>query len=389
MKPVRLILAAALALLLLPPLTGGGLTRAAAAGPVSDDNAALQYWQAFGLMSDEGTVKQLEDIDAIKFEGDAMNLVRDNNPRLAYLYAGASMPRCDWGIDFSTGPETLLPHLGRSRDLARLAVLRARYRFEQRRDRDGVDDVLATFELAKDAGETPVLICILVRYAIEQMAIDTLARHLPTMDRATLDYLATKLETLPAPDSLKRVWPQESKYFIDWTIERVDKIEKESGGDARKWSEGVLALAMFTREDAAEVRKVGVPPPKEFRALMASIKTLLAQLVDVTDLPMAEQDAKLEELQKPFTKDPLSKLLVPHQNKIFLTRRRWQVRHAMLDAAVAVVRDGEAALKEKKYADPFGDGAPFTYRKTDGGFVLESKLVFEGKPVTLPVGNKK
>jgi hypothetical protein len=299
------------------------------------------------------------------------------------------MPRCDWGLDFRTGPETLMPHLGESRELARLAVLRARYRFEQGRHRDGVGDVLATMELAKDVGETPVLISILVRYMLELMAIDTLARDLPKMDRPTLDYLAKELERLPVEDSLRRVWPQEGKYFVDWTIERVDRLAKESGGDANEFAEGMLALAIFDKEGADELRRIGVPPPAKLRAMLESLKGLLAEVGKATDLPPAEQDARLEEIQKPFKSDPVMKVFVPEQNKIFHNRRRWQARHAMLDAAVAVQRDGEAALKDKRHADPFGDGKPFTYRKTDGGFELESKLTFEGKPVTLGIGSAK
>jgi hypothetical protein len=61
----------------------------------------------------------------------------------------------------------------------------------------------------------------------------------------------------------------------------------------------------------------------------------------------------------------------------------------MLKAAVAIRRDGEVALKDAKYADPFGDGAPLTYRKTEGGFELQSKLVVDGKPVVLAVGAPK
>ena len=60
----------------------------------------------------------------------------------------------------------------------------------------------------------------------------------------------------------------------------------------------------------------------------------------------------------------------------------------MLDAAVAVAREGDKVLQDKRLADPFGDG-PFKYRKTDGGFELESKLMFEGKPVALNVGASK
>jgi hypothetical protein len=356
---------------------------ARADAPLTDDNAALQYWQGTSMITD-GTRKILDDFDHVEFEGDVLNEVRDNNARMQFLYAGAAMPRCDWGLDYRQGYDLLMPHLGMCRDLGRLALLRARYRFEQGRFHDGVQDVLATFELAKDLGSTPIMISQLVQYSIDQMAIDTLARSLPRMDRATLDELAKALEAIPAPDPFSRVFPQQLKYFADKTLQQVDKIDKESGGDMAKWRQGVLAMTVFANEDNGPIRR-NVPPPAELREMIESIKKLLVEEERIAGLPIAEQDQWLDKIEKQANLNPLQQVFVPAQRKIFQTRRRWQARHAMLDAAVAVVRDGEKALQVKRYADPFGDG-PFTYRKTDGGFELQSKLLFEGKAVSVSVG---
>src|SRR5678816_3756345 len=170
--------------------------------------------------------------------------------------------RCDWGLDLRKGPDMLMPHLNMTRVLGRQTLIRARYRFEQGRWHDGLADVLATFEMARDAGDTPIMISLLVRYNIEQMSIDTLARRLDRMDRPALDELAKALETIPAPDLFKRVFPTESKYFVDGMLDRLAKIEKESGGDAAKWSQGVLSLSWLP--DAEELRRDGVPPPDSF-----------------------------------------------------------------------------------------------------------------------------
>lgn len=350
-----------------------------------DDNAALQYWQGIVLITDS-TKKTLENWDTVEIKGDVLNDVRDNNPRLEYLHAGAAMPRCDWGLDMRKGPALLLPHLGESRDLARLAFLRARYRFEQGRAQAGVDDVLDTFELAKDLGDTPILISLLVRYSIEQQAIDTLAAHLPLMDQPALDRLAKALETLPAPDQLGKVWSAEPKYFVDPALDRVRQLEKQSAGDQNKWVEGVLAMGMYT--EGHPMRAEDVPPPAKLIEAMEAIKHVMADLEKITDLPPAEQDVRLDEMKQRYKSYALAMTLLPDQNKVFATRRRWQARHAMLDAAVAVQREGEAVLKDKKYADPFGDG-PFESAKSGNGFELRSKLVVEGKPVTLTAGKTK
>jgi hypothetical protein len=355
--------------------------------PPSDlppDNAALQYWQGSASVS-EATKKRLEEYDTVALQGDALADVSDDNRSIAFVHAGAAMAKCDWGLDLRKGSELLVPHLHMTRILGRQTLMRARYRFEQGRWHDGLDDVLATFEMAKDAGDTPIMISLLVRYNIEQSAIDTLARHLDKMDRPTLDELAKALETIPAPDQFNRVFPTESKYFIGWVLERLDQMEKESAGDAAKWSQAVLSSKWLSEEDAAELRRVGVPPPAEMKAALGSAKQLLVEEERISERPVAEQDPWLAGIQTRFGGKPIMQKFVAAQQKSFLVRRGWQARHAMLKAAVAVKRDGEGTLQDKTHADPFGDGS-FAHRKTDGGFELQSMLVVGGKPVALTIG---
>ena len=63
-----------------------------------------------------------------------------------------------------------------------------------------------------------------------------------------------------------------------------------------------------------------------------------------------------------------------------------ETRLAMLRAAIAVRLSGFDALSAEAHRDPYGTG-PFTYAKTERGFVLRSTLVDpRGKPVELTVG---
>jgi hypothetical protein len=358
--------------------------------PPLEDNAALQYWQAVSMMS-EKTKEAIDEAD-VTAPTPAMLadwVADDNDTRLAYVHAGAAMSRCDWGLDFSKGPELLLPHLNHARTLANFAMLRAAYRFRQQRWRDGFDDVLATLELAKDVGETPFLVSVSVRYGIEDMAITVVASHLPEMDRATLDHLAVVLEPLPGDDSFKRVWPAKSEYVVGWAFAQVGRIERQAAGDEAKWAEGLLKLrTVFGGNNDEALRALGnnVPRPAQLRASLDAVNEMLADLEKVTDLPTADQDERLAGVANRLRRDPVARLMLGDPKDAFAARRRWQTRHVLLKAAVAVAGGGEAAVKEKRYADPFGDGAPFEYRKTENGFDLRSKLTFRGEAVTLSVG---
>lgn len=370
---------APLTAVLLLAFAGGAATAAEQPKP---DNAALRYWQAFALMPQSKDQEQFINAwETVPLSTLTADLVKDGGYALSCMHGGAALDRCDWGLNYEEGPGLVMPHLARARDLGRFALLRARHRFEDGDPRGGIDDALAAYELGRDAGD-PILICILVQYAIQNPAVDALARYLPQLKPAELQYLADRLARTPAGDELKAVWGTESKYMVDWAAERMKQLSKE-GGD---WGEKMLAMPLWSKEDAARIRAAGVPTLENMLAAIATIKTYLAELEKLTDLPPGPQDARLAELKKQTAQaHPLADILMPNPAKVFETRRRWQARRAMLEAAVAVARDGAEALKRKEHADPFGQG-PFEYRKTEGGFELQSKLTYEGKPVALTVG---
>jgi hypothetical protein len=368
---------------------GVSLTRASHAAPqdTRPDNAALLYWQAFALMPESKDLEEsLEKWDRVELDGRIVGLLKLSENSLKQFHAGATIHDVDWGLDRKQGPELLLPYLARSRDLSRLALLRARYRFSTGDFRGGIDDATATLQLGQHVTD-PIVICMLVQYLIQNSAIETIAHVLPEFDRTSLDELARRLDAISADDMMRQAWQNQSKYTIDWVVARLRRDAQETKGDQAKWVERVLALPL-AEDKIEEFKKIGVPPPEKLIPRIELLKTFFKQMEVVTDLPFAEQDAKLAELENSFATDEVGKLVVPRQGKILQTRRRWQARRTMLNAAVAVQREGEGALKDARYADPFGSG-PFVYRKTDGGgFELQSRLTFDGKPVTVTVGGK-
>ena len=63
-----------------------------------------------------------------------------------------------------------------------------------------------------------------------------------------------------------------------------------------------------------------------------------------------------------------------------------RAKEQMLQVALDVMRSGPAAAARSR--DPWGDGAPFACRETDGGYELVSQLQRDGKPVTLRIPRK-
>ena len=120
--------------------------------PEPSANAALQYWQAFAVMPalDKGQEKILAEWATVPLDAAVRKLVESSRMSVEYLRRGARMRHCDWGLDYNDGVGLLLPHLGKARDLARLAALHARLEFERGNRGAGVE-VVANINRAAEA----------------------------------------------------------------------------------------------------------------------------------------------------------------------------------------------------------------------------------------------
>ena len=360
----------------------------AAAAP--EENAALAYWQAFAAVpAGDAQAATIEAGDKAIFNDPTLKLIDESAYALDELRRGARMSRCDWGMDYNRGPELRMPHLAKGRQLARLALLRARHRFEYGRPRDGVVDALAAMKLGHDLGSDPVMIAVLVEYAVELISTDLLARHLPRLSPEELDQLAETLDKLPTGDRLRDVWRTESRYMVDWFEQRLTQAAAEGedgGGAGESWEARVLAMPVFGEDERKMLKAAGVPSLERMREQLEAIRAYYRQIEPLTDLPPAEQDAKVAALGDVRKDNVLAQILLPAVARALHIHNLAKVRAALLRAAIATQRGGPDRLKEPAHADPLGKG-PFEYHKTDDGFELRSQLKDEhGKPVTLTVG---
>jgi hypothetical protein len=346
-------------------------------------NAALQYWQAFSFLPtlDAAGEKALAESGTIAITDPAVEkLLGSSHQSLMFLYRAAPLKQCDWGLDYNDGISMLMPHLAKSRDLARLAALDARRAFENRNWKAGRRDMASMFVLARHVGRDPVMIALLVRLGIEGMAVDTVAPYVPDI-KASHSEAVAMFEAMPPAVTLVQSIQFEKKWFAGWIVPKLRAEEKRSPGAGMTLWKNLLE---------------GPDTPaslKEIKSLDEAIKLLEEMLPTYDELaryaamPNDQFDAQYPAYkQKVKAQFPLTALLLPSIDTLRAKEQRHQARMAMLLAGIAVAESGPEKLKDIK--DPFGSG-PFEYKALNSGFELKSKLQYEGQPVTLTIGQRK
>jgi hypothetical protein len=342
-------------------------------------NAALQYWQAFAQMPalDEEQQKILDEWSTVSLKDPSVEkLVTESHNSIKYLHRAARLERCDWGLDYNDGVSLMLPHLPKARDLARLAALHARYEMERGNSRALRDDATGMMALARHVARDPIMICVLVRFLIQDMVVDLVAPYVPQLDAKYADSKAM-LESLPPSSGVLDTFDMEREYFLVWIVRKIKEEEKRDPGAGLKLWNNLLgpdaprALKQIQSLDQAIKLTEGVIPVYD-------------ELKELVALPPAEFDARYPDFQQQNLKpDTVAAFLIPQIDNLLAKERRSQARVAMLLAAIAVAEGGPNQLKD--IDDPFGSG-PFEFHKLDKGFELKSQLRYEGEQVTLKIG---
>jgi hypothetical protein len=342
-------------------------------------NAALQYWQAFAQMPalDEEQQKILDEWSTVSLKDPSVEkLVTESHNSIKYLHRAARLERCDWGLDYNDGVSLMLPHLPKARDLARLAALHARYEMERGNSRALRDDATGMMALARHVARDPIMICVLVRFLIQDMVVDLVAPYVPQLDAKYADSKAM-LESLPPSSGVLDTFDMEREYFLVWIVRKIKEEEKRDPGAGLKLWNNLLgpdaprALKQIQSLDQAIKLTEGVIPVYD-------------ELKELVALPPAEFDTRYPDFQQQNLKpDTVAAFLIPQIDNLLAKERRSQARVAMLLAAIAVAEGGPNQLKD--IDDPFGSG-PFEFHKLDKGFELKSQLRYEGEQVTLKIG---
>jgi hypothetical protein len=375
----------------------------------TDVNPALLYYQAFLLAPDPMSDADRDYLESKKGKEEKLperfgQIVAnyDNQFLLVRQAAHATGP-CDWGIDLSAGPNTMLPHLARAKAISRTAQLRAVWDLQHGRQDDARDELLAAFVLGRNAGSDPILISALVQNAIEAIVCRTVAANFGEFSPETLKQLVEGFDAAPARRTMAACIPSE-KHCFDWMSSKLLELKQAHPGDDAKVMAGFRECGIVTAMEAfgytnfwPRLVTASGGTSEGILKLIRETEPLFRRLADILAQPQPEYEtqakqflAEIHKSQNPFftgfdfllTGWPL---LGQQKLQIRPIEFRDQAQLAMVHAAVEYKLHGESGLKS--VMDPFGNGPfdlqQFVFKGVHRGFELKSAYAGADAPFVM------
>lgn len=347
-------------------------------------NAALLYWVAFdqydAAVKGESFAKAINEYEQVAIDAKLLAALKDSTTLTTFRMA-AKMEACDWGTGTmlaEQGPHTLMPHLQRCRQMARLGLLSARANLINKKGDAAVEDLLAVHALARHSQSGGVIISFLVGISIESMVNQFVANHLALFDDQSLRSLADQLRKSPAMLTSRDSILAEREGFGPWIRREVVKLKDRSR------REKLLAL-LQDDEQGKQLAQLIEKNPEEVAVMVDDMLKLYSELAGTCDLPIGEARKAQAEWSKRIadTTNVVAKMLMPAFARVDETYRRSLTMNALVHAVITLRLDGRAAFDAIK--DPHGDG-PFTIKSTDEGIEVSSKFDSQHKqPAVLKV----
>jgi hypothetical protein len=346
--------------------------------PLGADNAADLYLQAFGFMWQGANFEQ-----AMKDLSYARSILPQAEPIIELLEEASRMQTCAFPVDWNAPAASLVfPHYARMREGARLLNAHARVLGADGKSDEALGDVAAMCRMAEHVKSDPVLIALLLGYAIEGIAFDALEATLSAGD--------------PSPETCRKLFDQLAKIDHRGAVRRAFLAERAFG---------IGTFQGFRAGDPATVQsffnsiQTGGGPTINTQAAAYSVyRTIGRPILNLDEASYLDyMRAEIDSLTAPpaapshqwSSADPstglglLGALIAPVMDRTKLNAQRREAEIAVARAALAL----KAYHAEKKrYAkslaelaadgwklpkDPFG-GADLRYRAENHGFVVYS-----------------
>jgi hypothetical protein len=365
----------------------GAAVDVGAQSPRTDINPALIYGRAF--------------LTAPNFSPEDAHFLYDNNwqgqklpERFSELMsqydsqmelvcqAARSTAPCDWGIDMTEGPMTLLPHLSRAKAVVVATRLRVPWHLQNGRQSQACDELLAAFTLGRNVASDGTMISSLVRMAIENILSSSIAANFGQFSPETLKRLADGLNAAPGRQTVAACMPTEKAFFFDWTQHKILELQKKYAGNDAKVMEEIHQFLAFDSPDKEDTNfwphltQVSGGTSEGVLKLVRDRNQVYDKVVAFLNLPYAEFESQVktftEEMEK--SQNPFVTKTIPSFIKARQREFRTLATLALVRAAVEYKLHGEEGLK--RVNDPCGKG-PFSFERfkfegVDRGFELKS-----------------
>jgi hypothetical protein len=366
-----------LIVLFLGPI-GGTLGTVSADMPSIVENAALQYWEAFVLMP---SAKELsnEELRILKewsktpLTPEARQTIDKYKASLAYLRLAADIAWSSWGNKHNcklAGPNNLT-HVVKANELARAALLTARFQYNNGQYGDAFNNLFATLVLARHIANEGTLNGTLACFAIEEQVIDCTFLILDERcKRQPIANFCAQLDYLPAQESIKGILEKEKGCFIDWIqangLDAVESFVVDLHG-ADDQNKRVIRRFMGIGKDC-------------IKPVCFGIQEAYAEAIREIDLPLdncikCEQHYR-EGLKKEFFKTAgivsvIKSHVFPPVANLKKSQIKMDMRRRLFRTALAVVLIGPAEVI-KGGGDPAKERIKFEEAKH--GFLLRGNL---------------
>jgi hypothetical protein len=349
-----------------------------------DSNAAVQYLradvalhQAYPLPH-QAWVKLEQALEG-PLSAEDEKLVAAASEALAEFQHGAKSKLCDWQVNAEDGPFANTSHRGAVMELVAVSALRARIRLRDGNDKGAIADLLAAYAAARHLSLDGSIASVLIGYKLEREVTSVLQNAIALLTPAQLETLESGLAALPQSSSMQNAIAAEK-------LKRNDLVDIV--GNAQTYDELISRVAGIPSlaNDHAKAQELVDGCGGSLAGVMNCInkqRAFYEKWIANFGLPPETFQQQFDpDYARASTGNPILERFTP-----MLSRFRWaeaynNTRRALLHAAVAVQRGGAKELS--RYPDP-SNGRPFSYTQLANGFVLESALKENGKPISLSV----
>jgi hypothetical protein len=311
--------------------------------------------------------------------------------------ASLSKVACDWGIDETPGPNTLLPGLSRWKQAGQVARLRAGWELQHGNAVEAREDLLSAFILGRNVSREGYLVSALVQFAIENEVCLAVAENYFRIPTETSQELVAGMEAAPARGRVAQALTKESFNFPDWLLRQIElKRKQHPGDDSKVFNDMIEALDRFTdaqaqtnapRKTLAEIKKDLGGNVDGMVKLIKDLALVRQKNAQVSVLPYPEFEKQAAQLNTEIkaSSNPLVRLFLPASTKSRPKEEAMVVKLAMVRAASEYKLNGEAGAKT--VLDPAGNAPfeiqPFIFQGERRGIKFTSVFKGRGWPETL------